>query len=232
MMAERLLAAGEQRSPFPLRGRMSGRRSHARFIVSPSSHGAIRVFADAEVEGIGHKQISLITHDPATTHERMLLELPGDDGDFVLPVQVTESRPIIVGSSVKHSVRLRLIDMALAHDDGGSSAAQIEERLRVALSGAIDRRVAIVVRELPVRLVNCSRSGCLVEAERALPVGTAGTMTLEIEGHDVTDHILVVRCQPIAGAGTLHHIGARLLWVAAPTTQTIRHALSPAENPV
>ena len=211
---------------------MSGRRSHARFIVSPSSHGAIRVFADAELEGLGHQHISLITHDPAAINERMLLELPGEDGDFLIRVQVIESRPIIVGSSVKHSVRVRLFDFGSLPNDGQSDGGPMEERLRAAISGAIDRRVAIIVREVPVRLVNCSRSGCLVEADRALPVGTAGTMTLEIEGHEVTDHILVVRCQPIAGAGTLHHIGARLLWVAAPTTQTIRHALSPAENPV
>ena len=207
---------------------MSGRRSHARVIVSPSSHGAIRVFADAEIEGLGHQQISLITHDPAASSERMLLELPGADGDVMVPAQVVESRPIIVGSSVKHSVRVRLLDVGPFSSD----TAHMKDRLRTALSGAIDRRVAVVVRELPVRLVNCSRSGCLVEADRALPVGTAGTMTLEIEGNEVTDHILVVRCQPIAGAGTLHHIGARLLWVAAPTAQTIRHALSPAENPV
>lgn len=210
---------------------MSGRRSHARFIVSPSSHGAIRVFADAEVEGLGPQQISLIAHDPAAISERMLLELPSENGDLVIPVQVTESRPIIVGSSVKHSVRVKPLDFSM-RAIGGLVSPQIEDRLRTALSGAIDRRIAVIVRELPVRLVNCSRSGCLVEAERALAVGTAGTMTLEIEGHEVTDHVLVVRCQPIAGAGTLHHIGARLLWVAAPTTQTIRHALTPAENPV
>ena len=190
------------------------------------------MFADAEVEGLGHQQISLITHDPAATNERMLLELPGDDGDFLVPVQVTESRPIIVGSSVKHSVRVRLLDFGALSSDGSTDPGRMEDRLRTALAGAIERRVAVIVRELPVRLVNCSRSGCLVEADRPLAVGTAGTMTLEIEGHDVTDHILVVRCQPIAGAGTLHHIGARLLWVAAPTAQTIRHALTPAENPV
>lgn len=210
---------------------MSGRRSHARFIVSPSSHGVIRVFADAEIEGLGHQHVSLIAHEPAAINERILLELPGDDRDLVIAGQVTESRPIIVGSSVRHSIRLRPVNLVenLSSDRVDANMPP-EDRLRAALSDAPDRRIAVIIRQFPVRLVNCSRSGCLVEADRALPAGTAGTMTLEIEGHEVTDHILVVRCQSIAGAGTLHHIGARLLWVAAPTSQTIRHALSPAEN--
>ena len=36
----------------------------------------------------------------------------------------------------------------------------------------------------------------------------------------------------IAGAGPLHHIGARLLWVEGPTAHTIRRGLTPVENPV
>jgi len=80
--------------------------------------------------------------------------------------------------------------------------------------------------------VNCSRAGCLFEADRALEPGTVGTLSLVIDGHELADHILVVRCQQIAGAGPLHHIGARLLWVETPTAHTIRRGLTPDENPV
>jgi hypothetical protein len=96
-------------------------------------------------------------------------------------------------------------------------------------SYGLDKRLAVIAREFAIRLVNCSRAGCLFEADRVLEPGTVGTLSLVIDGHELADHILVVR---IAGAGPLHHIGARLLWVETPTAHTIRRGLTSIENPV
>ena len=133
--------------------------------------------------------------------------------------QVVESRPVIVGTGVRHFVRLRILDRGSAPSefDRFAQVARTGRRSPGASAYESDARLAVVAREFQVRLVNCSRSGCLLEVDRALELGTVGTLSLTLEGHELTDHILVTRCQAIAGAGSLHHIGARLLWVEAPT---------------
>jgi len=85
--------------------------------------------------------------------------------------------------------------------------------------------VAVLTRELHIRLVNCSLSGCLLEANASLPVGTVAALTLRIGDHEFNDDVRVVRCQPIAGAGSLHHIGAELLWTTVPGQRSLRLAM-------
>jgi hypothetical protein len=184
----------------------------------------VRVLSDAEIEKVGHEDVCVISRDSAAIDEKMVLEVPGDGTDRSVAAQVTETRPVILDNAVRHFLRLRALDGGL-------------ERLGVTNGGrhpsyGSDKRLAVIAREFAIRLVNCSRAGCLFEADRALEPGTVGTLSLVIDGHELADHILVVRCQPIAGAGPLHHIGARLLWVETPTAHTIRRGLAPDENPV
>ena len=214
---------------------MSGRRSHVRFLVNPPTHGVVRVLSDAEIDTVGPEHVSLITRDAAAIDERMILEFPGDATDLLVPVQVTETRPVIVGSAVRHSVRVQILDGELVR----ATLDWFDRRIgngngngHGASFGSVEARLAVVVREFPVRLVNCSRSGCLFEADRVLEAGTAATLSLVMDGHELADHILVARCQSIAGAGPLHHIGARLLWVEAPSAHTIRRGFASVENPV
>jgi hypothetical protein len=166
----------------------------------------------------------VITRHAAAIDERMVLEVPGDGTDLSVAAQVTETRPVILDNAVRHFLRLRALDGGL-------------DRLGTTNGGGhppygSDKRLAVIAREFAIRLVNCSRSGCLFEADKALDPGTVGTLSLVMDGHELADHILVVRCQAIAGAGPLHHVGARLLWVETPTAHTIRRGLTPIENPV
>ena len=204
---------------------MSGRRNHLRFAVTPPTHGVIRVLSDAEIERVGREDVCVISRDAAAIDERMVLEVPGDGTDVSVAAQVTETRPVILDNSVRHFLRLR-------GPDGGLDRLASTNGVGHPRYGS-DKRLAVIAREFAIRLVNCSRAGCLFEADRVLEPGTVGTMSLVIDGHELADHILVVRCQQIAGAGPLHHIGARLLWVETPTAHTIRRGLTtPVENPV
>ena len=203
---------------------MSGRRNHLRFAVTPPTHGVVRVLSDAEIERVGREDVCVISRDAAAIDERMVLEVPGDGTDVSVAAQVTETRPVILDHAVRHFLRLRALNGGLDRlgtTNGGGNG-----------SYGSDKRLAVIAREFAIRLVNCSRTGCLFEADRALEPGTVGTLSLVIDGHELADHILVVRCQQIAGAGPLHHIGARLLWVETPTAHTIRRGLTPDENPV
>jgi hypothetical protein len=213
---------------------MSGRRSHVRFTVAPPTHGVVRVLSDAEIASVGHDHVSMITREAAGIDERMLLEFPDEATDLLVPVQVAETRPVIISNSVRHAIRVQVLDGSLiratlewfdCRNGNGHGPHSV-------LRNPVEARLAVVVREFPVRLVNCSRSGCLFEVDRPLEAGTAGTLSLVLDGHELADHILVTRCQGIAGAGPLHHVGARLLWVEAPSHHTIRRGLAAVENPV
>ena len=83
----------------------------------------------------------------------------------------------------------------------------------------------VLTRELRVRIVNCSPSGCLLETNARLPVGTIGSLSLRLGAHQLADDIRVVRCQPIAGAGDVFHIGAQFLWTALPGQHSLRLAM-------
>jgi hypothetical protein len=85
--------------------------------------------------------------------------------------------------------------------------------------------LGVLTRELRVRIVNCSPSGCLLETNARLPVGTVGSLSLRIGAHDLADDIRVVRCQPIAGAGDVFHVGAQFLWTALPGQYSLRLAM-------
>lgn len=86
-------------------------------------------------------------------------------------------------------------------------------------------QVGVLARDFGVRLLNCSSSGCLLETSTPMEVGTTGTLRIVINGQDLADHVLVVRCQAIQGAGAVHHVGARFLSTDSPVRQTIRHTV-------
>lgn len=85
---------------------------------------------------------------------------------------------------------------------------------------------AVLTRELRVHLLNASVSGCLVESNLRIAVGTVGTIRVEFDGQEYEDEVQVLRCQEIAGAGSVFHVGMQFLWTAPPHERSIRHALA------
>ena len=70
----------------------------------------------------------------------------------------------------------------------------------------------MLTRELRVHLLNASVSGCLVESNLRIEVGTVGTIRVELDGEEYEDEVQVLRCQEIAGAGSVYHLGMQFLW--------------------
>ena len=87
--------------------------------------------------------------------------------------------------------------------------------------------LGLLTREFRARLLNVSPSGCLVETNSRVEVGTIGSLQFVIDGKEFADDVQVVRCQQIEGAGSLYQVGARFLWTAAATKGTLRRALEP-----
>ena len=85
-----------------------------------------------------------------------------------------------------------------------------------------DEGLAVLTRELDVRVINVSVGGCLVESASRLDVGLIGTLWLQFGHEKYRDDVEVVRCQRIKGAGAAYRIGMRFLWTTPRLDRSIR----------
>ena len=88
-----------------------------------------------------------------------------------------------------------------------------------------DRRV-VLLRELSARIINISESGCLLETNRQMEVGTVGTLELQLGVGAFRDDFEVVRCEAVEPAWPLYQLGLRFLWTTARHPESIRHAVA------
>jgi hypothetical protein len=82
--------------------------------------------------------------------------------------------------------------------------------------------LGLLGRDLSVRLLDISRSGCLLECSAAVPAGTLATLSVAFDGVRYLDHVRIARCQRVNGAGSRHHVGVEFLWLSAPAPQSLR----------
>ena len=82
--------------------------------------------------------------------------------------------------------------------------------------------VGLLRREVTVELFNISCSGCLLESASAIPMGTLGTLCVEIEGTVYMDDVRVSRCLVVPGGGERHHVGAEFLSLQRLGQQSLR----------
>jgi hypothetical protein len=66
-------------------------------------------------------------------------------------------------------------------------------------------------QELPVQVVNLSRSGCLLQVSRPVRVGTVGRLRVALDDTEYAEHVRVARCETVDGASC--ELGVELLWV-------------------
>jgi hypothetical protein len=92
--------------------------------------------------------------------------------------------------------------------------------------------VAVLAREINVRLVEISHSGCLLLCDRRMPEGVAGTLRLSHAGLDYFDDIRVVRCQAPAPGDRWFHIGAEFLWTTHPDVHSLRRLVASLRAPL
>jgi hypothetical protein len=86
--------------------------------------------------------------------------------------------------------------------------------------------LGVLTREFGVRIINVSASGCLIEIPRRMEIGTVGALRLQAGNETYSETVQVVRCQPIAGAGSLHHVGMKFLATTPRHAGTIRRAVT------
>ncbi len=93
--------------------------------------------------------------------------------------------------------------------------------------------MGVLTRELRIHVLNCSASGCLVESNMRMDIGTVGSLRLVLEGEEYEETVQVTRCQAVEGAGPLYHVGAKFLWMGVPAARSLRRIMwQPTVAPV
>jgi hypothetical protein len=85
--------------------------------------------------------------------------------------------------------------------------------------------VAVLGRDVAVRLVDISNSGCLIQSETRLAEGTIGTLRLSVDGVDYTDDVRIVRCQAPVVGDSWFRLGAQFLWTTHPGERSLRRMI-------
>jgi hypothetical protein len=74
--------------------------------------------------------------------------------------------------------------------------------------------VIVLQQEVPVRILNISRSGCLLQASRPILAGTFGRLRVTLDDLEYADDVRVARSASVPPA--LCEVGVELLWVPTP----------------
>ena len=80
------------------------------------------------------------------------------------------------------------------------------------------------MRQVPVRLVNVSLSGCLLESSSEITVGTTGELRVAFSGDRRHDQVRVARAVGRAGS-TSFYLGGEFSWGARPESGSVRNAV-------
>jgi hypothetical protein len=72
----------------------------------------MRVLRDVVVDRLGREELLAISQAPAITGEDMRLDLVGAGSAIALRVRVLDSRPVIVDGTVRHRIRLAILQQA------------------------------------------------------------------------------------------------------------------------
>lgn len=107
---------------------MVGRRSHPRFALAAPWDGAMRVLKEVVVQRTDANALLAVSHSPGIVGEEMTLDVLGAGARVRLRVNVVESRPVILEGSVRHRLRLGVLD-------AGSEAAVAGDSHAVSMAG-------------------------------------------------------------------------------------------------
>lgn len=86
--------------------------------------------------------------------------------------------------------------------------------------------VAVLRREVAVRLVDISNSGCLLQTEKRLLEGTTGTLRVSYDGVEYADDVRVMRCQAPNSGENWFRLGVEFLWTTHPGERSLRRVVA------
>lgn len=81
-------------------------------------------------------------------------------------------------------------------------------------------------RNVPTRLIDISRTGCLLESRHRVEDGTVGELQLQVERETFVDDVRVTRCVLVEGSGSVYLVGAEFVQTRRPGEHSIRRAIT------
>ena len=84
---------------------------------------------------------------------------------------------------------------------------------------------AVLGRDVPVRVVDISVTGCRLESNRRFDTGTTAALTVTVDAVKYSDDIRVMRCHRLDGASGLYDVGVEFLWTTVPREESLRRVL-------
>jgi len=84
---------------------------------------------------------------------------------------------------------------------------------------------AVLIRDIPVCLLDVSLSGCLLESRTRLQAPVAGQLSVTVNGEPRVDDIRLSRCVFVEGSGVAYRAGAEFLWIELPGERSLRRAV-------
>jgi len=84
----------------------------------------------------------------------------------------------------------------------------------------------VLARGIPARLIEISRSGCLLESSHRVGDGIVGELRLEVGGELLVDDVRVTRCVLVEGSGSSYLVGAEFVQTRRPGERSIRRAVT------
>lgn len=107
---------------------MAGRRRHERFAPAQPWDGALKVLRDVIVQREGESLVA-IGQLPGVIGEQLTLDVAGGGHVVTCRVRVEESRPVILDGSVRHRIRLGILEGRRRREAGVAAALQVHEAL-------------------------------------------------------------------------------------------------------
>jgi len=83
----------------------------------------------------------------------------------------------------------------------------------------------VLARHIPTRVVEISRSGCLLEGGHRIEEGTVGALSFEVRGQKFSGDVRATRCVAVAGMGSRYLVGVEFLDTGRMDGTSIRRAM-------
>jgi len=180
-----------------------------------------REVAVASADGPG---LTVITGTAAVSGDVMRLNLSGRASSATLRVRVAWSRPVAYRGAVKHAWQLDLLRGSVRTPAPQRRCARRDAAQLRSILGAPDL-MGVLTRDVGVRMLNASPSGCLLETVGAIPSGTVARLRMRIEQSGFGDDVRVTRCRRVEGAGATHRMAVEFLWTTQAGTRSLRRKL-------
>jgi PilZ domain len=85
--------------------------------------------------------------------------------------------------------------------------------------------IGMLARSVPTRLIDISRTGCLLESRQRVDEGSVGELRLDVEREVFVDDVRITRCVLVKGSGSVYRVGAEFLQTHRPGERSIRLAV-------